>query len=232
LSLEFESKRATAEWRGGLRQAFAAPGNLSTPQGEKIMQRIKTIGAFVCLLAAFGVAARAHAAGGGSAQVAAQKSLYERLGGLDAISAVVDEFIKIATADERINKKFAKTAQDGKRVRLHFIEQICLLTGGPCKYTGDSMKKAHHNMRLTDAEFSAGVEDLTKALDRFNVPTPEKNELLNALAKFKGDIVEVKSKETGTPLPANFKPAKALPQSQLDAGPAMKGGKKKNDKKM
>jgi hemoglobin len=187
--------------------------------------------AVVCLLATFAVASEAQGTGGsGSGQATMQKSLYERLGGLDAISAVVDEFIKIAGADARINKKFAKTVQPA-RVRLHFIEQICMLTGGPCKYTGDSMKKAHHNMGMTDGEFSAGVEDLIKALDKFNVPTTEKNELLNALAKFKGDIVEVKSKETGTPLPANFKPAKALPQSQLDAGPTMKGGKKSGNKK-
>jgi hemoglobin len=192
------------------------------------MQRVKQIGAALCLLAALLVPASAQNSMTG-AQTATQKSLYERLGGVDAISAVVDEFMKIAGADERINKKFAKTIQPA-RVRLHFIEQICMLTGGPCKYTGDSMKKAHHNMGLTEAEFTAGVEDLIKALDKFNVPTPERNELLNALANFKNDIVEVKSKETGTPLPASFKPAPALPQSQIDAGPAMKNGKKTTKK--
>jgi hemoglobin len=197
------------------------------------MQRVKTISATLCLLAALAVTSSAQNSMAGG-QATMQKSLYERLGGLDAITAVVDEFIKIASADERINKKFAKTAQNGARVRLHFIEQICMLTGGNCKYTGDSMKKAHKNMGMTEAEFNAGVEDLTKALDKFNVPATEKNELLGDLAKFKGDIVEVKSNETGTPLPANFKPAPALPQSQIDAGPAMKGGKKngKNDKQM
>jgi hemoglobin len=196
------------------------------------MQRVKTTFAIVCLLATFAVASEAQGRGEGSGQPAMQqKSLYERLGGLDAISAVVDEFIKIAGADGRINKKFARTAQNGAGVRLHFIEQICMLTGGPCKYTGDSMKKAHHNMGLTEGEWSAGVEDLTKALDKFNVPAQEKGEFLTALAKFKGDIVEVKSNETGTLLPANFKPAKPLPQSQIDAGPAMKGGKKSSDKK-
>jgi hemoglobin len=194
------------------------------------MHRVKAIAAAVCLLAALAVASAAQGAGGGAGygagQAAAQKSLYDRLGGVDAISAVVDEFIKIASADARINKKFAKTVQPA-RVRLHFIEQICMLTGGPCKYTGDSMKKAHHSMGLTEGEFTAGVEDLTKALDKFNVPAREKGELLTALAQFKKDIVEVKSNETGTPLPAKFKPAPALPQSQIDAGPAMKGGKKK-----
>jgi hemoglobin len=184
---------------------------------------MKPIALALCLLAAVSVGGAAR--GGVQTPAAAQKSLYERLGGLDAISAVIDEFMKIAGADARINKKFARTAQDGKRVRLHFIEQVCMLTGGPCKYTGDNMKKAHKNMGMTEGEFSAGVEDLIRALDKFNVPTPEKNELLTALAQFKQDIVEVKSNETGTPLPANFKPAPPLPQSQLDAGPAMKNGK-------
>jgi hemoglobin len=193
---------------------------------------VRSIGAAVCLLAVFAVTSAAQGTGGGAGYgaggggQAAQKSLYERLGGLDAISAVVDEFIKIATADARINKKFARTAQNGARVRLHFIEQICMLTGGPCKYTGDSMKKAHRNMGLTEGEFTAGVEDLTKALDKFNVPAREKGEFLSALGQFKKEIVEVKSSDTGTPLPANFKPAPALPQSRIDAGPATKGGKK------
>jgi hemoglobin len=194
------------------------------------MRTVKSISAVVCLLAGLAVTSAAQGMGSGNGQAAMQKSLYERLGGVDAISAVVDEFIKIAGADARINKKFGKTIQPA-RVRLHFIEQICMLTGGPCKYTGDSMKKAHHNMGLTEGEFNAGVEDLTKALDKFNVPAPEKTEFLTALAKFKNDIVEVKSNQTGTPLPANFKPAPALPQSQLDAGPAMKGGKKSGSKK-
>lgn len=185
-------------------------------------RRIKRIGAAVCLLAA--LTATARVSGGVRGQAAAQKSLYERLGGIDAISAVVDEFIRIAGADERINKKFAKTAQP-ERVRLHFIEQICMLTGGPCKYTGDSMKKAHHKMGLTEGEFSAGVEDLTKALDKFNVPAQEKGEFLTALGQFKKEIVEVRSAETGTPLPADFKPAPPLTPERIKAGPAMKGSK-------
>ena len=188
-------------------------------------RRTKRIGAALCLLAAL-TAAAARVSGGAQGQMSAKKSLYERLGGLDAVSAVVDEFMKIAGADARINKKFTKTVQDGARVRLHFIEQICMLTGGPCKYTGDSMKKAHRHMGMTEGEFNAGVEDLVKALDKFNVPQAEKDELLGALAKFKGEIVEVRSNETGTPLPADFKPAPALTQERIKAGPAMKGSKR------
>lgn len=190
------------------------------------MRRAKSIALGLCLLCGVVAAAR----GGTQGRVAAQKSLYERLGGPDAVSAYVDMFIKIAGADNRVNKKFVKTVQP-ERVRLHFIEQICMLAGGPCRYTGDGMRKAHKNMGLTEGEFAAGLEDFGKALDTFNVPPAEKGELLGALARFKNEMVEVKSKETGTPLRPDFKPAPALPQSQLDAGPAMKGGKK-NGKKM
>lgn len=192
------------------------------------MRRVKVIGAAACLLAALTATSAAQGAGGGG-QGAARKSLYERLGGLDAITAVTDEFIKMLSADARLNKKLARS--DGARVRLHFIEQICMLTGGPCKYTGNGMKKAHHNMGITEAEFKAGVEDLGKALDKFNVGAAERDELFKALARFHDDIVEVRSQETGTPLPASFKPAPALAPERVAAGPAMKGGGKKGGAK-
>ena len=188
------------------------------------MRKLKTLTAALCLLCAFAADTPALAAAG--AQPAA-KSLYDRLGGMDAITAVIDEFIKIAGADERINKKFARSEANGPRIRLHFIEQVCEATGGPCKYTGDNMKKAHKNMGLTEGEFNAGVEDLVKALDKFSVPEAEKTELLNILGGLKSQIVEVKGNETGTPLPANFKPAKPLSAERVKAGPAMKGGAKK-----
>jgi hemoglobin len=149
-----------------------------------------------------------------------QKSLYDRLGGLDAIKAVIGEFAARVLADERVNKKFVKT--DAARLTHYLVEQVCAATGGPCKYTGNSMKKAHKNMKVTEGEFNALVEDLVAALDKFNVPATEKGELLGALAKMKGDIVEVPGTATGTPLPANFKPAKPLPKSKTDAGPAKK----------
>jgi hemoglobin len=69
------------------------------------------------------------------------------------------------------------------------------------------------------------VEDLVKALDKFNVPEAEKNELLGALAPMKADIVEVNSAETGTALPAEFKPAKPLSDKELKAGPKPKKAK-------
>jgi hemoglobin len=183
------------------------------------MRRVKAVVAALCLLGAMAAGAQAQ----GSNSSTGQKSLYERLGGLDAIKAVVGEFAARVLADERINKKFVKT--DPARLTHFLVEQICAATGGPCRYTGNGMKKAHRNMKVTEGEFNALVEDLVKALDKFNVPEAEKNELLGALAPMKADIVEVSGNATGTPLPPGFKPAKPLAKAKIDAGPAKKKGR-------
>ena len=186
------------------------------------MRSVKTFLAAACLVGVFATGAAAQNTNPGTAAAPAQKSLYDRLGGLEAITAVVDEFIKNLAADERVNKKLAKSGMNVPRVRLHLIEQVCAATGGPCKYTGLSMKTSHKNMGVTEGEFNAVVEDLVKALDKFNVPAQEKNELLGALAAMKGDIVEVKGDATGTPLPDKFKPAKPISEAEVKAGPVMK----------
>lgn len=186
------------------------------------MQKIGRMVVALCFVVAVSVAAVAQNSMSAASPAPQEKSLYDRLGGVNAISAVTDEFIKNAAADTRINAKFAKT--DIPRLRLHLIEQLCAVTGGPCTYTGKDMKSTHKNMKVTEGEFNALVDDLVKALDKFNVPDKEKTDLLKLLGPLKDQIVEVKSQDTGTPLPANFKPAKPLPDSQIKAGPKMKGG--------
>src|SRR6202165_2264570 len=116
-----------------------------------------------------------------------QKSLYDRLGGQGAVTAVVDDFVSNVAADNRINKFFAKT--DIPRWKRLLVEQICAGTGGPCNYTGRDMKSAHAGMGITDAQFNALVEDLVKTLDKFKVPEKEKGELLGILGPMKPSIV-------------------------------------------
>ncbi len=71
-------------------------------------------------------------------------------------------------------------------------------------------------MKITSGEFDAFVEDLVATLDKFNVPAPEKTELLGILGSLKSKVVEVAdSAATGTPLPADFKPAKPLPPEKM-----------------
>ena len=117
----------------------------------------------------------------------AQRSLYDRLGGKPAIQAVVDDFIGNVAADARINQSFARA--NIPRLKMMLVEQICEASGGPCKYTGKSMPEAHKGMGVTDADFTALVEDLVKSLDKFKVPVREKNDLLGALGGMKSQIV-------------------------------------------
>jgi hemoglobin len=124
--------------------------------------------------------------------MAADKSLYERLGGKKSITAVVDEFVGRVAMDARINHYFGAAAADPVRMKLfkaNLVDQICQASGGPCKYTGKDMKSAHAGMGITAADFNALVEDLTGALDKFKVKDKEKGELLGALAPMKSDIV-------------------------------------------
>ncbi len=125
--------------------------------------------------------------------VAKDKSLYDRLGGKKAITAVVDEFVGRVAADTRINSYFAAAAADPKHLaafKMKLVDQICQASGGPCKYTGKDMKTAHAGMGISGADFNALVEDLVGALDKFKVGEKEKGELLGALGPMKSDIVE------------------------------------------
>ena len=122
-----------------------------------------------------------------SGKTMAQPSLYDRLGGKPAITAVVDDFIGNVAADTRINQRFG--GANIPRLKTRLVDQICEASGGPCKYTGQNMRDAHTGMKITDAEFTALVEDMVKSLDKFKVPAKEKNELLGALGGMKPDIV-------------------------------------------
>jgi hemoglobin len=115
-------------------------------------------------------------------------SLYERLGGNEAISAVIADFVdNQVVPDARINKFFANT--DLNRLKTLLTEFTANATGGPEEYTGRDMKSAHAGLNITMADFNALVEDLAKSLDKFKVPEKEKNELLGALAPLQSDIV-------------------------------------------
>jgi hemoglobin len=122
-------------------------------------------------------------------------ALYASLGGKKAITAVVDEFVSRVAADNRINAFFKQTASDPKRLAMfkgNLVDQICEAAGGPCKYKGKDMKTAHMGMGIAAKDFSALVEDLVGALDKFKVKEADKNALLSVLGPMQKDIVEKK----------------------------------------
>jgi hemoglobin len=142
-------------------------------------------------------------------------SLFERLGGKDAIVAVVDAFVARCAADDRINGKFART--DIHRLKANLVDQVCEATGGPCTYSGRDMRTTHDQMGVTGGEFDALVQDLIATLDEFGVGEAEKSELLNALAPMRADIVEIETSQTGTPLPDDYRNAPPLAKTGATA---------------
>ncbi len=142
------------------------------------------------LLAAIIVAVSLAACAGMQSEKAESKAgaaLYHRLGGVNSIKVVVDDFVGFVAADTRINSRFTKT--DVPKLKQHLVEQICQGTGGPCTYKGRDMVTTHQGMNITDSEFGALVEDLIKALDKNKVPEQEKQELLGILGPMKPAIV-------------------------------------------
>src|SRR5262249_40146091 len=129
-----------------------------------------------------------------AAQAAKGASLYKRLGGYDAIAAVVDDFVPRLATDPHLARFFVGVSKDSQiRIRQHVVDFICNATGGPCLYIGRPMKTAHAGLGITEADWDASVKHLIATLDKFNVPRQEKDELLAAVSGLKADIVEKKA---------------------------------------
>lgn len=120
-----------------------------------------------------------------------EKSLYDRLGGYNAIAAVTDDFVGRLVTDPQLARFFTGHSTDSKkRIRQHVVDQLCAATGGPCVYTGRDMKTTHAGLGITEADWTASVKHLVATLDKFKVPQKEKDELLAAVSGLKKDIVE------------------------------------------
>jgi hemoglobin len=135
--------------------------------------------------------ASALLAGAGALRAAGPPSLYQRLGGYDAIAAVTDEFLVRLVGDPSLARFFGGLSKDSLgKLRQHVVEQICFATGGPCVYTGRDMKTSHAGLGITEAEWNTTVKHLVGSLDKFKVGDKEKGELLAAVSSLKKDIVE------------------------------------------
>jgi hemoglobin len=122
-----------------------------------------------------------------SAGARADKTLYESMGGEPALRVALDHFADIVVADDRINFTFAE-ANMAKFKQLLF-EQLCNLSGGPCKYTGRDMRTSHVKLKINNAEFNALAEDLYISLGQAGVPYRLQNKLMALLAPMQHEIV-------------------------------------------
>jgi len=119
------------------------------------------------------------------------KSLYERLGGYDAIAAVANDLLPRMQADAQLGRFYQHRGEDGlRRSRQLLIDFLCSSAGGPLYYTGRDMKITHKGMKINESDWSAFLEYLNATLDALQVPQSERNEVVALMQSTKADIVE------------------------------------------
>ncbi|HXC10108.1 MAG TPA: group 1 truncated hemoglobin [Steroidobacteraceae bacterium] len=114
--------------------------------------------------------------------------LYDRLGGEAGVAAIAGSLIDRVSADPKLGRSFKDSNLD--RIKKLLAEQICDLSGGPCRYSGDSMREVHAGHHISEAEFFGMVADLRAVLKEQHVSQGATNELLRLLAPMKRDVVE------------------------------------------
>jgi hemoglobin len=122
----------------------------------------------------------------GAAQ--AEPTLYEQIGGEPVLRKTVEEFVVIMEQDDRINFAFGNT--DITKFKQLLFEQLCNITGGPCQYTGRTMKESHEKLEIDNAMFNALAEDVYIAFDRAGVPYRLQNKVMAIFAPMQRDIVK------------------------------------------
>jgi len=126
-------------------------------------------------------------------QPGAQKSLYERLGGLKGITAVVDDFIDRLVANQELNRNPAIDAgrkrSPAPYLKFQVSQMVCEVSGGPCKYTGRAMAESHRHLNISEQEWGVMAVEFKKSLDAFKVPAAEQKELVAIVGTTKADIV-------------------------------------------
>ena len=114
-------------------------------------------------------------------------ALYRALGEKPGITALADDFVERLLVDPRVGKMFVKTKPANLKEQLR--DQFCQLSGGPCRYEGDTMKASHAELGIRKADFNALVEVLQAAMDARQIPFRDQNRLLALLAPMHRDII-------------------------------------------
>lgn len=131
------------------------------------------------------------AAAAAGVEAVAEKSLYERLGGYEGVSAVVDEFADRLFHDKRISQFFIGMGDD---TRASFKQKnknlVCNVTGGPCKIISRSANDAHDGLGITAADFDVVAGHLKDVLNEFKVPEREQGELFEIILGLRPAIVD------------------------------------------
>jgi hemoglobin len=120
-----------------------------------------------------------------------KKTLYERLGGYEAISAVANDLLPRLQADSQLARFWQHRGEDGlKREKQLLVDFLCSSAGGPLYYTGRDMKISHRGMKISESDWSRFLGHLNATLQAFQVPQAERDEVVAFVQSTKPDIVE------------------------------------------
>ncbi len=120
------------------------------------------------------------------------ETLYERLGGYDAIAAVTQDLMIRIKADPQLGRFYKYRGDDGiQREEQLLVDFLCSSAGGPMYYTGRDMKTLHIGMKLRESDWSALLGHLNDTLEAFQVPQAERDDVVAFIQSTKTDIVEV-----------------------------------------
>ncbi len=120
------------------------------------------------------------------------QSLYDRLGGYDAISAVTDDLMQRIKSDTQLGRFYAHRGDDGMaREQQLLVDFLCASAGGPTNYSGRAMKPVHVGMRISGSDWDLLIRHLNTTLARFEVPTTERDDVLAFIDSTRADIVEI-----------------------------------------
>ena len=127
----------------------------------------------------------------GDAIMAEESSLYTRLGGYDAVSAVADNLLERLTADATLGRFWENRGDDGvEREKQLLVDFLCSSAGGPLYYTGRDMAILHHGMGISETDWAAFIGHLEATLDSFSVPATEREQVLGFIESTRANIVD------------------------------------------
>jgi hemoglobin len=122
---------------------------------------------------------------------AQEKSLYQRLGGYDAIAAMLDEFVGKLAAEQQLQRFFAGHSKSSEmRQRQLVLDLFCQVTGGPCFYIGRDLRIAHAGLGITKADWDLAVTRFVETMNKHKVAEREQKELAGVIGPLEKDIVE------------------------------------------
>jgi len=120
-----------------------------------------------------------------------EKTLYERLGGYDAISAVTNDFLPRLRSDSQLGRFWKNRGEDGiNREKQLLIDYLCSSAGGPLLYTGRDNKTSHKGMGINESDWEKFIGHLNATLDNFQLPQQERSDVIAFIESTKADIVE------------------------------------------